>query len=144
MTLTLKQKEAYNSWRNARRAIWQEEINRRKLETGCQWPGCQNVIEIPEQLDFAHMSQEEKEFSIGDFMNRSPHVEANRVRLEAEIAKCQVLCLLHHRIETIAQSHLSYRRGNKSTQSDVETGITKSPARSVEPDRNHGAAEPGL
>ena len=81
MTLTPAQKGAYNAWRVARRAIWQEEINRRKLETGCQWPGCQNVIEIPEQLDFAHLSQDDKEFNIGDFMNRSPHVEIGRAHV---------------------------------------------------------------
>jgi hypothetical protein len=113
VTLTSEQKEAYNAWRSSRRRLWKEEIDRRKMETGCQWPGCRNVIEIPEQLDFAHVSQDDKAFNIGDFMNRSPHVEENWARLEAEIAKCQILCLLHHRVETIAQNHMSYRRGNK-------------------------------
>lgn len=111
---SLEQKRADNEWRANRRLLWKEEVDKRKMETGCQWPGCQNVIEIPEQLDFAHLSQEDKEFSIGDFMNRSPRVEDNRARLEAEIAKCQVLCLLHHRMETVAQNHFGYRRGNKA------------------------------
>lgn len=113
--MTPEQKLAKNAWRVNRRFLWKEEIDMRKMEIGCQWPDCRNIIEIPEQLDFAHLSPEDKEFSIGTFMNRSPHVEDNRVRLEAEIAKCQVLCLLHHRVETIARNHFGYRRGNKAT-----------------------------
>lgn len=83
------------------------------METGCQWSeGCENVIEIPAQLEFAHLDHTDKEFNISTFVGAySPHVAANRKRLEAEIAKCKILCLLHHRLETAASKVWGYRRG---------------------------------
>jgi hypothetical protein len=110
VTLTSEQKEAKNTWRQARRAVWQQEIDKRKMGLGCQWPDCKNIIDIPAQLEFAHLSQEDKDFNISRFLNRSPHVKENRERLEAEIAKCKLLCLLHHRLETMQEGHLSWRR----------------------------------
>lgn len=107
---SLEQKEAYNAFRRARREVWQQEIDKRKMGLGCQWPDCRNIIEIPAQLDFAHFSQENKDFNISTFLHRSPHVPANRELLEAEIAKCKILCLMHHRLETIQEGHLSWRR----------------------------------
>lgn len=101
-----------------RRRIWQDEIDQRKLKAGCQWPGCKNVIEIPAQLEFAHVCPDDKEFDISQLLNYSPEVPGNRERLEAEIAKCKVLCLLHHRLETVQGRHYRYRR-NKPAASDV-------------------------
>lgn len=106
-------KNAYNKWRRERAAVWYAEINALKLEAGCEWSGgCNNVITIPEQLEFAHTSQENKVDSISRLARLSPYVQANRDKMKAEIEKCQVLCLLHHRIETVAGSHYSYRRVN--------------------------------
>lgn len=105
--------EAWNAQRRVRTAIWQAEIDELKMNTGCQWPGgCENVIDIPSQLEFAHLDHLEKEFNISRFLgSRSPFVAENRERLEAEIAKCKILCLLHHRFETAASKVWSYRRG---------------------------------
>lgn len=95
-----------------RRKVWQAELDAIKMATGCQWPGgCTNEITIPQQLEFAHLSQEDKEFKISAFTRHSPYIPANQERMKAEIAKCQVLCLLHHRIETVAGGHAGYRRG---------------------------------
>lgn len=110
-----KTKEDYNQFRRDRRRIWQEEIDQRKLEAGCQWPGCENIIEIPAQLEFAHLDQESKEFNISRFLSYSPHVPGNRERLEAEISKCRVLCLMHHRLETIRGEHVRLRRNKPET-----------------------------
>lgn len=93
-----------------RRRVWQDELDQRKLEAGCQWPECENTIDIPAQLEFAHIDTEGKEFTISTFLNYSSRIPANRERLEAEIAKCRVLCLLHHRLETIQGHHLAVRR----------------------------------
>lgn len=113
---------------------WVEQL---KLDTGCQWPGCQNVIETPEQLEFAHLDQEDKEFNISDFLKYSPHVQGNRQRLEDEIAKCKVLCLLHHRLETVQQKHAAWRRGISLGEAALHPAYstarrwkTESPARS--------------
>ena len=110
VTLTPEQKIAHNLWRRGRRSVWQQEIDRRKLEAGCQWPDCINVIEIPSQLEFAHLEQEDKKFNVSRMLERSPYVPENRELLEAEIAKCKVLCLMHHRLETIQGNHLAVRR----------------------------------
>lgn len=91
--------------------MWYAELDEIKLSTGCQWAGgCTNEITIPQQLEFAHLDQAGKEFSISNFIHFSPHVEANQEKMRAEIAKCQVLCLLHHRIESVAGKHYGYRR----------------------------------
>jgi hypothetical protein len=113
VTLAPEKKEAYNEFRRARRAVWQQEIDKRKMGLGCQWPGCHNIIDIPAQLEFAHLSPEDKEFEIGELMHRSPYIPGNRDLLEAEIAKCRVLCLLHHRLETIQENHAALPRRNK-------------------------------
>jgi hypothetical protein len=121
MALSREQKAAKNEIRRARGRIWQQEIDRRKLETGCQWPGCSNMIDIPAQLEFAHLSQGDKNFDISTFVSRySPHVPENWKLLEAEVAKCQVLCLLHHRLETIIEGHSGYRRGIRSGEAALQ------------------------
>jgi hypothetical protein len=124
--LTPEQKEANNAWRTARRNVWYEEINKLKLGLGCQYPDCRNIIDIPAQLEFAHISQEDKEFDIGVFLNYSPYVSANRERLEAEIAKCRVLCIMHHRLETVQGGHSAVRR-NKREALGVLACTTESP-----------------
>jgi hypothetical protein len=115
MASSREQKDAKNaSRRRARTEVWQREVDRRKLELGCQWPRCANAIDIPAQLEFAHLLQDDKEFDVSTFISKhSPNVPENWERLEAEIAKCQVLCLLHHRLETIREGHSGYRRGIK-------------------------------
>jgi hypothetical protein len=120
VTLTPEQKEAKNEIRRARNRMWQQEIDRRKLETGCQWPGCINVIEVPSQLEFAHISQEDKEHNISDLMRYSPNDPANWEKLEAEIAKCRLLCLMHHRLETAQQGHWAWRRGIKPDRAALD------------------------
>lgn len=90
-----------------------QEINRLKMETGCQWAGgCPYTVLIPECLEFAHLSQDDKHLDIAVFISGySPHNPANRVKLAREIARCRILCLFHHRFETVSEGHSGYRRG---------------------------------
>lgn len=113
VAMTPQQKLEYNEYRRNRRSLWQVEVDKLKMETGCEWPdGCSNQITIPAQLEFAHLSQEDKKFAVSKILERSPHKPENRKRLEEEMARCQILCLLHHRVETIAGNHNAYRRGS--------------------------------
>lgn len=76
-----------------RRAIeLRERVGRIKVKAGCADCG---YNEHPVALDFDHLPGEEKKFGIGTELARRPWAE-----VEAEMAKCEVVCANCHRIRT--------------------------------------------
>ena len=92
---------------NKERRLWIEEY---KLEHGCCKCGYK---EHAAALDFNHINPLEKSFGIGESMSKS------RELVEAEIAKCEVLCANCHRIHTY-ETHAT-RLGTARTPSTATT-----------------------
>src|ERR1700722_17381547 len=53
-----------------------------------------------ECLDFVHLPEYKKSFTISQFVRDSGHLPNARQLLEAEVAKCRVLCACCHRTVT--------------------------------------------
>ena len=84
--------EATKRWRKANK----DRVDAIKLERGCEWPGGCNVAYpevFAEILEFDHTG-DDKVASIGNLRN------GRWSAIEAEIAKCRVLCVYHHKVAT--------------------------------------------
>src|ERR1700744_3016085 len=55
-------------------------------------------------LQFDHIDPKQKSFTIGNSLGRRPMVE-----LERELRKCQLLCVVHHKIKTSREHHTKNR-----------------------------------
>lgn len=80
-------------YRVQRRVEFREWVDALKLERGCADCG---YAEAACALDFDHV-RGEKKFNIGQAILRA------RAVIEAEIAKCDVVCAICHRIRTQAR-----------------------------------------
>lgn len=60
---------------------------------------CKQLFPTP-CMDFDHLPGHKKRFTISQFVRENGHLENAKALLEAEIAKCQVVCSNCHRIRT--------------------------------------------
>jgi hypothetical protein len=81
-----------------------------------------------EDLQFDHVERELKEFAITDRWNRSP------AELQAELAKCQLLCREHHLEKTRSEVGVDHG-GGVSGKRNCPCGPCR--ARKSEYNRNH-------
>jgi hypothetical protein len=101
-----------------------EWIDALKLERGCEWVLPDGSVcgyrEYAVALDFDHRDPTEKAFQISR-ARLSPSV--SRAAVEAEIAKCDVLCANHHRVRTVADGHTQFRRVGKPPVDDPQLAL---------------------
>ena len=87
-----------------RRQILQKYIQKIKVECGCEECGYTNA-QYPQTVDFDHIDPSEKNICISRLVQTSTSIE----EIDAEIAKCRVLCANCHRKHTIKQQgHYEY------------------------------------
>lgn len=84
-----------NARNRARNAAWCDRIAAIKLESGCVDCG---YNEYPEALDWDHRPDEVKVFSVGT-ARLAWH------RIEAEMAKCDIVCANCHRHRTAVRGY---------------------------------------
>jgi len=87
----VKSQQAINKCNREKQSERLKFIAEYKLKKGCERCGYK---EHPCALDFAHKDPELKEFTVSKILTR------NFKKIEAEIAKCRVLCSNCHRLET--------------------------------------------
>ncbi len=77
-----------------RNRIWLHEYLKTKK---CEWTGCE--ISDPDMLVLDHLNPSEKRGEVSKLIQHSYGLET----IQAEIAKCRVLCANHHQKHTIQQ-----------------------------------------
>ena len=86
-----RNRDKYNAKQREGQRERTDKINAIKLKSGCVDCGYK---EHPEALEFDHLPEYEKMFNIGEVKRLSWE------RIEAEIAKCEVVCANCHRVRT--------------------------------------------
>ena len=84
-------REKYNAKQRESYVVRRDKVNALKLERGCADCG---YNAHPAALEFDHLPEYEKEFTIG------PSIRLSWEKLEAEIAKCEVVCANCHAVRT--------------------------------------------
>jgi len=64
---------------------------------GCSWDGCD--IDNPVMIEFDHLDGSDKSGEIANMFRRGCSIK----KIEAEAAKCRLLCANHHRLRTAMQ-----------------------------------------
>jgi hypothetical protein len=85
-----KNKEKRNKNNPNRRKKDREKIEKYKESIGCLCQAC-GTIEHPSALDFHHLNQEEKEYTVSQLAGYSWE------KIQKEIDKCILLCACCHR-----------------------------------------------
>ena len=77
-----------------RNRLWLYEFLKNKR---CEWEGC--AIDDPDMLVLDHLNPSEKRLEVSRMVGCSYSLKA----VQAEVAKCRVLCANHHQKHTIQQ-----------------------------------------
>lgn len=103
-------REAHNAYMRGYMKAW---YDRRRAEAvaalggHCAHPGCDET----EGLEFDHIDPKTK------IMNVTEMMTASEVKFQAELAKCQLLCVPHHLEKTLAERGQRSARGTHGTVS---------------------------
>lgn len=99
----LKSKEEYNAYmREYRRKRHKAERDKAIIRLGGKCVECGST----ESLEFDHIDRNSKNFEIGVMFSQS------KAKVEVELAKCQLLCRVHHEEKTLRESGLQpWRHG---------------------------------
>lgn len=91
----------------ARRKPRQDYIDAIKAERGCGDCGLK-LPDHPEVFDFDHLDQSKKSATVSSFLTKGTWED-----LDAEIAKCELICANCHRIRTRSRVHAGFGKDRK-------------------------------
>lgn len=89
-------KDRAKAWTDNQRIILRKYVRELKLSSGCM--DCGGMFDVPEVLEFDHVG-EDKDRAVAILVGRG----ISLARLQAEIAKCEIVCANCHRIRTVTR-----------------------------------------
>lgn len=107
--MTTTQRVPLTNKSSINKRIARERIGAIKVARGCENPECpipSDILGYPEDFDFDHIDQATK----SDSVSRMAGIGRAWSVIEAEIAKCRVLCVVCHRRHTVKQANANLVR----------------------------------